>query len=349
MTSTSLILTGDVNLMNVADPDQPFRRVREEFRSTDLVFSNLECCLYEPRSHSTDNEGFFIAPQIGGEALRRAGIHGVGIANNVNFGEEAITNSVAQLDAYGIAHTGAGANIGAARAPMLIERKGVRFGFLQRTSVYWATQHEARPNAAGVAVIRGNTAYQLPMHKVRPEIPPMNRPGLPPVIKTWAEPKYLQAFVDDIAALRKEVDVLVASCHWGLWEEVLEYMGEIGHAAVDAGADIVMGHGPHCSLPVELYRGKPIFYGLGSFSFHTGHGDRKHGDWLGMMVRLQVQGKSVSRVAFQFVRHNAENETVLCPLASENEGLESLARRSEPLGAALRAEGDEVVVEAAGV
>ena len=100
---------------------------------------------------------------------------------------------------------------------------------------------------------------------------------------------------------------------------------------------------------MELYRGKPIFYGLGSFSFHTGHGGRKHGDWLGMMVRLQVQGKSVSRVAFQFVRHNAENETVLCPLASENEGLESLARRSEPLGAALRAEGDEVVVEAAGV
>jgi poly-gamma-glutamate synthesis protein (capsule biosynthesis protein) len=346
---TTLILTGDVNLMNVTDPDQPFRRVRDEFQKTDLVFSNLECCLYEPpHGHSTDNEGFFVAPRIGGEALRRAGIHVVGIANNVNYGEEAIKTSVAQLDAHGIMHTGAGANIEVARAPVIVERNGLRCGFLQRTSVYWPTHHEARPHAAGVAVIRGNTAYQLPMHKTRPEIPPMNRPGLPPVIKTWAEPEYLQAFVEDIAALRKQVDVLVASCHWGLWEEVLDYMTEIGRAAVDAGADIVMGHGPHYSMPVERYRGKPIFYGLGSFSFHTGHGGRKHGDWLGMMVRARLEGKSVSRAAFQFVRHNQDNETVLCTLAQEREAFDTLSRSSEPLGAKLRAEGDEMVIEAAG-
>ena len=81
----------------------------------------------------------------------------------------------------------------------------------------------------------------------------------------------------DIAALRREADIVVASCHWGLGEEVLDYMTEIAHAAIDAGADIVIGHGPHYSLPVEIYRGKPIFYGLGSFSFHTGHGGRRHG------------------------------------------------------------------------
>lgn len=348
--TVKIICTGDVNLMNITDPGVPFKLVTDEFRSADIVFSNLECCLYDPpASHSVDNEGFYITPAIGGEALTRAGVHVVGLANNVNYGDAAILGSIAQLDRLGIGHSGAGANLEAACAPAILERDGLRVGFLQRTSVYWPTHHEARANSPGVAVIRGNTAYQLPMHKVRAEIPPMNRPGLPPVIVTWAEPQYLQSFQQDIAALRAKADIVVASCHWGLWEEVLEYMGEIGHAAVDAGADIVMGHGPHYSLPVELYRGKPIFYGLGSFSFHTGHGGRKHGDWLGMMVRLQVQGKSVSRVAFQFVRHNAENETVLCPLASENEGLESLARRSESLGAALRAEGDEVVVEAAGV
>ena len=52
---------------------------------------------------------------------------------------------------------------------------------------------------------------------------------------------------------------MVASCHWGLHKEVLAYMREIGHAAIDAGADIVIGHGPHYSLAVEVYRGKPIF------------------------------------------------------------------------------------------
>jgi poly-gamma-glutamate synthesis protein (capsule biosynthesis protein) len=56
----TMILTGDINLMNVADPARPFAQVVVEFRSTDVVFSNLECCLYEtPPGHSVRNEGFF--------------------------------------------------------------------------------------------------------------------------------------------------------------------------------------------------------------------------------------------------------------------------------------------------
>ncbi|HTT80323.1 MAG TPA: CapA family protein, partial [Stellaceae bacterium] len=85
---------------------------------------------------------------------------------------------------------------------------------------------------------------------------------------------------------------------WGLGEEVLDYMTEIAHAAIDAGADIVIGHGPHYSLPVEIYRGKPIFYGLGSFSFHTGHGGRRHGDWIGIMATVEIAaGASPTRVS----------------------------------------------------
>jgi poly-gamma-glutamate synthesis protein (capsule biosynthesis protein) len=69
--------------------------------------------------------------------------------------------------------------------------------------------------------------------------------------------------------LRAEADIPVASFHWGLDREVLDYMTEIGHAAIDAGADLVVGHWPHFALRVEIYRGKPIFYGLGNFSFDT--------------------------------------------------------------------------------
>jgi hypothetical protein len=198
-----MILTGDVNLMNVDNPAVPFARVQDEFRAADIVFSNLECCLYEPpRGHATESEGFFASPAIGGEALRRAGIAAVGVANNVNYGDDAITASIARLDALGIPHTGAGANAAAARAPVIVERGGIRYGFLQRSSVYWPTNHEAGANSTGIAVIRAHTAYQVPMHKIRPEIPPMNRPGIPPVIITWADPDYLRDFTDDIAALR---------------------------------------------------------------------------------------------------------------------------------------------------
>ena len=228
-----LILTGDVNLMNVTDPATPFTRVAEEFRAADMVFSNLECCLYTPPvAQSFHNEGFFADPTVGAAALRGAAIAAVGIANNVNYGEAAILSSLSHLDAAGIPHTGAGANLAAAKAPVVLERGGIRFGFLQRSSVYWSTNHEAGPHDPGIAVIRGNTAYQVPMHKTRPEIPPMNRPGIPPIIVTWAEPDHLAAFRDDIGALRAQADIVVASCHWGLGKDVLQYMRDIAHAAI---------------------------------------------------------------------------------------------------------------------
>src|SRR5580693_10412692 len=263
--ATKMILTGDVNLMNVADPAIPFSLIQAEFPAADIVFSNLECCLYRPPSgHSVEHEGFYADPSVAAEALKSAGIHAVGVANNVNYGEAAITGSIARLDEIGIAHTGAGANRAAARAPVVRERDGLRFGFLQRSSVYWPTNHEAGDDTAGIAVIRGHTAYHVPLHGSRS---PANRPGIPPEIVTWADPAYLQWLDEVIAALRGRADVVVASFHWGLHQEVLQYMKEIAHRAIDAGADLVIGHGPHFSLPVEVYKGNAIFYGLGSFSF----------------------------------------------------------------------------------
>jgi poly-gamma-glutamate capsule biosynthesis protein CapA/YwtB (metallophosphatase superfamily) len=340
---TKMILTGDVNLMNVTDPRIPFSLVENEFRAADIVFSNLECCLYRPPSgHSVEHEGFYADPSVAGEALKLAGIHAVGLANNVNYGEAAIAGSITRLDEIGIAHTGAGANRVIARAPVIIERNGVRFGFLQRSSVYWPTNHEAGENVAGIAVIRGHTAYHVPLHGGRL---PANRPGIPPEIVTWADPAYLRWLEEDIADLRGRADIVIASFHWGLHEEVLHYMTEIAHRAIDAGAGMVIGHGPHFSLPIEMYRDKPIFYGLGSFSFHTGHGGRRHGDWLGMMVRASWGRGRIEKVAFQFVRHDDRNRTVPRPLADEGAAFDPIARKSAGLGARLVAQGDEIAID----
>jgi poly-gamma-glutamate capsule biosynthesis protein CapA/YwtB (metallophosphatase superfamily) len=340
-----MILTGDVNLMNVIDPKEPFALVIDELRQADMVFSNLECCLVEtPPGHSVSNEGFFADPKVAGEALALAGIHVVGIANNVHYGDANIKASITRLDELGILHAGAGADLAAARAPVMLERSSVRFGFLQRSSVYWPTNHEARKDAAGIAVIRGHTAYHVPMFKTRVDVPPPNRPGIPPEIITWADAAYLGWFKEDISALRPHVDVLVASCHWGLGKDVLQYMTEIAHAAVDAGADIVVGHGPHYSLPIEVYKGKPIFYGLGNFSFHTGHGGRKHGDWVGTLVRASVSWQGIEGVTFQFVRHNDRNETVACAMDREAEELADIIERSASFGTRFVIEGNEVRV-----
>jgi poly-gamma-glutamate capsule biosynthesis protein CapA/YwtB (metallophosphatase superfamily) len=344
--STRLILTGDINLMNVEDPAIPFNRVIPTLRSADVRFGNLECSLYHPPGgRHVEHEGFFADPKIGSEALKQAGFDAVGLANNVNYGEPAITASIAALDAIGLPHTGAGANRDAARAPAIVTRHGQRIGFLQRSSVYWPTNHEAGAHAAGIAVLQAHTAYQIPLHKTRREIPPMNRPGLPPIILTWPDPKYLQTFRDEIEALRASTDIVVASCHWGLGKEVLTYMTEIAHAAIDAGAHVVIGHGPHHFLPVEMYRGRPIFYGLGSFSFHTGHGGHRHGDWIGMMADVTIDAGKTARAGFRFVRHNDQNETVFSTLSDETAAVHEARSVCDGLGVTLVAEDDALWVD----
>jgi poly-gamma-glutamate synthesis protein (capsule biosynthesis protein) len=172
----------------------------------------------------------------------------------------------------------------------------------------------------------------------------MNRPGIPPIIKTWAEPSYLARYREELAALRGKVDFLVSSHHWGLHQDVLEYMAEIAHAAIDAGADLVIGHGPHFLLPIEVYKGKPIFYGMGNFSFHTGHGNRKHGDWVGLMAGIELEDRAIRRVAVRFVRHNERNETLLKSPAEEPDALRDLMDRSKAFGTLLTVAGNEVVV-----
>ena len=348
MSLTHVILTGDLNLMGVTDPKVPFARVGDTLRAADLVFGNLECMLYQPPAgHNVEHEGFPADPQAGGLALAEAGVAAVGVANNVNYGEAGITASLARLDALGIAHTGAGANREAARAPAIVECNGVRFGFLQRSTIYWSINHEAGVNATGVAVICVNTAYQVPMHRTRPGIPALNRAGVPPVIRTWAEPKYLDWLREDIAALRKQVDVVVLSCHWGLKRDVLDYMSEIAHVAIDAGADVVMGHGPHHFLPVELYRGKPVFYGMGSFSFHTGHRGRKDGNWIGLMAKLDFADARLSRAGFSFVRHNDRNETVMSAMADEADAVTEISKPSASMGALLTPDADTLWIDLA--
>src|SRR6516165_7479473 len=119
----TMVLTGDINLMRIDDPTVPFGRVRDDLHAANIVFSNLECCLYDPPpGNAVEREGFFAPPSTGGEALRLAGIAAVGIANNVNYGDAAIAASIARLDELAIAHTGAGRNAATARKPVVVER-----------------------------------------------------------------------------------------------------------------------------------------------------------------------------------------------------------------------------------
>ena len=331
----TLILTADVNLLKVSDPSIPFARVADVLGKADVVFGNLECVLADPPAgYSLEHEGFYAGAKAG-EALKLGNFHAVGCANNVTYGAEPIRASLARLEDLGIRYTGAGLNRKAARAPVILERGNVRFGFLQYTSIFWPTGQAAGEHSPGVATIKAHTAYQ-------PKV--ANRAGVAPIVLTSADDQELNEFRDDILALRKRADVVVSSHHWGYGEEVLQYQKQIAHAAVEAGADIVMGHGVHYPLAIEVHKGKPIFYGLGGFSFHTGHYARVFGDWLGLMARVTLEEREVVKVTCSPVRHNERNETIIRSAQEEREEMERLAGLSKKLKTELDISGDEIMV-----
>ncbi|SSW67471.1 CapA family protein [Achromobacter agilis] len=336
----TLYLLGDINLKGVDDATGLFDRIRQPLLAADLVFANLECCLYDLPEHAQERRGFYTSPRHA-QALRDAGLQAVGNANNVNIGHEAVLSSLAALRAASLPSVGAGADSTAARAPLIEVRDGVRYGFLQRTAVYWPDNHEAGAHQAGVAIIKAHTAYRPRLETQAAR----TRPGVPPEVLTWACPESLAQFRADVAALRAQADVVVASLHWGYRREVLQYQREYAHAAIEAGADLVLGHGPHMILPVELHQGRPILYGSGNFSFQVAHQADAHTEWTGMIARVEVRDARPAALQFSFVQRNPANQTVLAPASAVAPERDLLVQSSAALGARLSADGDGLRLE----
>ena len=79
-----------------------------------------------------------------------------------------------------------------------------------------------------------------------------------------------ESIESDIASLRAQgCELVIVSYHWGEEKDYVpnERQVPLGHATIDAGADVVLGHHSHRMNPIELYHGKLICYSLGNFSF----------------------------------------------------------------------------------
>jgi len=340
--SQHLFLLGDINFKGMADTSGNFVGIQPLLSSADVVFANLECCFHTLPPEPEERRGFYVDPALAA-ALRDAHLHVVGNANNVNIGRAAILETNRVLDALGIQHVGAGADPASAQAPVVIHRDGVRYGFLQRTAVYWPDNHEAAPGLPGVAVIKGHTAYRPALQQQAAR----TRPGVPPEVVTWADRESLTEFARDVSALRAQADIVVASVHWGYRRDVLDYQREFAHAAIDAGADVVFGHGPHTMLPIETYLGRPIFYGLGNFSFHMAHTADVHHEWVGMIVQVRVEAGRLAAWTLRYVERDAENRTGVVRMDRHPEEYARLQVQAERMGATLRLHSDGMACDLA--
>jgi poly-gamma-glutamate synthesis protein (capsule biosynthesis protein) len=93
-------------------------------------------------------------------------------------------------------------------------------------------------------------------------------PGGPPRVYSFTDPAHVEWLADDVAAAREQADIVVVAMHKGIGHlpaVLAMYESPLARAAIDAGADAVVGHHAHILRGIEVYKGRPIFHGLGNF------------------------------------------------------------------------------------
>jgi hypothetical protein len=207
--------------------------VRDLIKSADLAIANFENPAPDAFRYHTRGTVFSANPKLIA-GLAYAGIDWVGIANNHirDAGGVGILQTIANLRKQGIATSGAGANLAAARKPTILTVDGVKVAFLAYDTI--AKSYAATATRAGSAQMSAK------------------------VLRT------------DVAAARTAgAQLVIVFPHWGTEYDPTPFAGQqaLAHAAIDAGADLVIGNHAHWAGAVEVYEGKPIWYALGNFVF----------------------------------------------------------------------------------
>jgi poly-gamma-glutamate synthesis protein (capsule biosynthesis protein) len=230
-----LALAGDTMLGRAVaerlahDPQHPLvaPEVVAVIREADVFMLNLECCL-SARGEPTAGRVFhFRGPPWAAQDLTRLDVDCVTLANNhaLDFGPDALLDTLAHLDAAGIRVLGAGTDVERARAPVVLEADGFRL------AVVAFADHPAEYAAAA------------------------DRPGI-----AYAD---LRRGVPDWATTFPDADAVLVTPHWGpnMTAEPPRYVRRAAHALLEAGATIVAGHSAHVFHGVS----PRVLYDLGDF------------------------------------------------------------------------------------
>ena len=209
-------------------------------KKSDIVLGNLETSISKRGKPMEDKQFTFRAKPEVLKVLRENNFSAVSIANNhvLDFGTDAFLDTLDNLKKNEILYAGGGRNREEAEKGAIIEKNGIKVGFLAFTKVVPVVDWYAGKNKPGIV-----GAYKV----------------------------HEKEFVKAIQEKKKHCDVLVVSVHWGQEGTTTIRHEEkyIGRCMIDAGADIIMGHHPHVVQGIEIYKDKPIFYSLGNFIFTT--------------------------------------------------------------------------------
>lgn len=224
----------------------PFLKVADILNRGDVVFGNLE----ESITDSTKclrgiNEGgkYVLKNDVEAmEGIKYAGFNLLSLANNhiLDYYDTGLFDTQNILKSNNVAYAGAGKNLTEARKLTVIEKGGLKIGLLAYTDMAYVVYAGDPP----LSFIAGS-----------------ENPGVAPTKESYIK--------KDIAKARSTVDFLIVSFHWGEENSFNATQKQINfaHYLLDNGVDMILGHHPHRTQGVEIYKGKPIFYSLGNFIF----------------------------------------------------------------------------------
>jgi hypothetical protein len=207
--------------------------VRDLIDGADLAIANFENPAPDQPRYHTSGTVFSADPALIA-GLADAGIDYVSLANNHirDAGGAGLLQTIANLTRDGIASSGSGRNLAAARRPGVFTVAGTKVAILAYDAI-----------AAGY---RATTS----------------RIGSAPLVASYVR-------ADVKAARAAGADIVIVFPHWGTEYQSKPFAAQqnLARMIIDAGADMVIGNHAHWAAAMEVYKGKPIWYALGNFVF----------------------------------------------------------------------------------
>jgi poly-gamma-glutamate synthesis protein (capsule biosynthesis protein) len=259
---TLIYATGDL-VLETPDSTELLSAAAPVLAEADIVIGHLEVPHTEATVTMSTDVPAIPAPPSALDGVAAAGFHVLTLAGNhvFDFGGEGIADTRRHCSARGMLTAGAGADLEQAWQPAIVRHGSRRLVVLSVNCVgpRESTAGTTKPGCAAIDVI---THYE----------PRGANPGGPPRIHTFVEQAALAVFRARVAAACADDADVVVALHKGLVHQPVDiaaYEREIAHAAIDAGATAVIAHHAHIAKGVEVYRGRPVFHGLGNFATVT--------------------------------------------------------------------------------
>jgi len=247
-------------------PEPDHRQLLRLMQEADIAYGNLEFSINDRPELQRVFYNFRTPTGFVWE-LAAIGINLVSMANNhaLDFGPEGLADCLKALDRAAIGHAGAGLTLAEARAPDTerVQSQTTRFALLARMR-YWTSRYRCSdPSGPCLATIDPA------------EILVAKEGGGTETVEGLLAAD-VSAMEDDVVLAKRHHDVVMVSLHnhdrshhraYGVQDTTPPNDEIMYRRAIDAGADLVIGSGPHVLRGIEIYQGKPIFYSLANFIY----------------------------------------------------------------------------------